>query len=516
MTCNVEILSVIGHVTDDDDEELYEIHVEGRIVDEEAVHIGETVHVTHDCYKREGIYIIVEADGTWKGDLPYIREEDESEHSEEPPCDCGLMIKIIASLSPVDGVFLCDAGIWEEVLECETKPLCPTINNIRVVNEGDCINGKRQVTLEAEISSANYNLVREYKWKFNVDVECTVNTTTNDDCDCSPICTATEQLIIYPPAGVRVEGDISYQTTGEILIPAPGDADVEIEASFTLTGNERGCSNEIDKTITITGCGAPCPRITDIDDVQRNCNKDLTKRYIYFVPHVDGAGVTEYIWDYGDGTIDNNGEHWYDLGANQEVTLTIIGPSSCPEIEPFTKTFEVKCERDGPCPDGEVWNPTTQKCEEPPTPPSGRSKKCCFLIYAWLVTFVSIWFVTEYIWALLSAIGTSITLLIIWFFLCKRCGYKVWKKKFWRCINPFTNCCFLRWTILGHKIALLVLGVAVIGGYYLPPWYVWLILTWGLAFWEGIWSWAKRKWKFKCEYPIPLDRSTWPPCKCRR
>ncbi|KKN45214.1 hypothetical protein LCGC14_0685410 [marine sediment metagenome] len=99
---------------------------------------------------------------------------------------------------------------------------------------------------------------------------------------------------------------------------------------------------------------------------------------------------------------------------------------------------------------------------------------------------------------------------MVWFFLCQKCGWKVWTKKFWKCINPFTNCCFLRWMILGHELAAFVLGWAQWFGLYTPPGWIWIALGFGFTGWSALWSIAKCK-----SFPILLNPSTWPPANVR-
>lgn len=385
-------------------------------------------------------------------------------------------------------------GTEIEVPVLEPCVECPDamIDDIVATVAEDCNDDHtRDVTL-TPVLNAFAAPVQKYQWEFSSDID---------------------TIKIFPP----LTPDITVQ------FPAPGNTEVEYTVTFTVLRPD-GCIDTKNKRVTVPGCQAKCPKIEKIDVIVNQC-VSLIKRRVTLDAVIDGGGVSKYIWDFGDGeseeinavSEDPRTTHEYNAPGHYTVTLTIEGPEQCRD----SKQIEIdvpRCPR-GPirgCTDPRARNYNPDATEDDGTCRYNNGKNgprwgslCCWLIYAWLVVFISIWFTTEYLWALGSALGTAMALLIVWYFKCC-CGKKFWTKKFWKCVNPFKNCLFLRWTILGHALALLFLGWATLFRLYTPPDWVWMALTSGLAFWG---------WRFYaagCEdRPIELVQKTWPPCKCK-
>jgi len=368
---------------------------------------------------------------------------------------------------------------------------CPEtmIDDIVVSVGEDCnSNGTRNVTLTPILNSYATPIFK-YRWEFSGGLD---------------------PIEVFPPSTPGITKEF----------PAPGDTEIEYTVTFIVLRPD-GCIDIKNKSIVIEGCQAKCPKIEDILVTPMNCVNG-NNRIMTLDASINGGGMVKYTWNFGDGdseeinaiTEDARTTHEYSAPGNYTVSLTIHGPGDCID----TKQREInvqKCEEEiKGCMDPEAlnYNPNATipgPCEYKNGPPGWRSL-CCWLIYGWLVTFISIWFTTDYWPALVSALGTSFTLLIAWYIRCC-CGYKFWKGKFWKCLNPFKNCLFLKWTLLGHKLSLLFLGWAIAVEIYTPPAWVWAALASGLAFWE---------WRFYAsgctDQPIALDPSTWPPCKCKK
>ncbi|MCK4830715.1 PKD domain-containing protein [bacterium] len=306
--------------------------------------------------------------------------------------------------------------------------------------------------------------------------------------------------------------------------PAPGNSEVEYTVTFTVLRLD-GCIDTKIKRIIVPGCQAECPKIENIDVIVGPC-VSTSKRRVTLDATINGGGVSKYIWDFGDGdseeinasSEDPRTTHEYNAPGHYTVTLTIEGPDQCRD----SKQIEIDVPK---CPRGPIrgcTDPNARNYNPDATIDDGSclydgeengfrwGSLCCWLIYGWLITFISIWFTTQSPRALASAAGTSLALLIAWYFICC-CGWKFWTKEFWKCANPFKNCIFLRWTILGHMLAILILGWAFALDIYVPPDWVWAALASFLAFWG---------WRFyasECQdRPVVSLPSTWPPCKCKK
>ncbi len=376
---------------------------------------------------------------------------------------------------------------------------CPEamIDDIVATVAGDCNDDyTRDVTL-TPILNAFANPVQKYRWEFSGGI-----------------------------ATIEIPGSENPGIT--IQFPAPGNTEVEYTITFAVLRPD-GCIDIKTKLVTVPGCQGKCPKIEKIDVIVNPCDpsESLTRRSMTLDAEISGGSPSKYIWDFGDGdseNIDASSEdprttHEYNAPGHYTVTLTIEGPDQCRD----SKQIEIDVPR---CPGRGIrgcTDPNALNYNPDATIDDGTCKYnngnngngtrwgslCCWLIYAWLIVFISIWFTTEYWPALVSALGTAMALLIVWYFKCC-CGKKFWKKEFWKCVNPFKNCVFLRWTILGHLLALLFLGWAISFGLYTPPGWVWGALTSGLAFWG---------WRFHaagCDNrPVTFVLSTWPPCKCK-
>lgn len=380
-----------------------------------------------------------------------------------------------------------------EVPVLETCVICPDamIDDIQA-NVAEACNDDhtRDVTL-TPVLNAFAAPVQKYRWEFTGSID-------------------TIELLPSQGPGITIP------------FPAPGNTEVEYTITFAVLRPD-GCFDTKNKKVTVPGCQAPCPEIGSIDVSISDCVSP-TKRIMTLDAEIDG-GVSTYIWDFGDGgepeefdasSEDQRTTHIYNAPGHYTVTLTIEGPDQCRD----SKQIEIDVPR---CRDGGgirgCTNPNALNYNPDATIDDGTCKYngngprwgslCCWLIYAYLIVFISFWFTTEYGPATAIAGGTATALLIAWYFKCC-CGWKFWKKSFWKCVNPFKNCVFIKWTILGHLLALLFLGWASVGGAYVPPWWVWTALTSGLV----IWGW--RFYASGCQdRPEALDLSTWPPCKCK-
>ena len=314
--------------------------------------------------------------------------------------------------------------------------------------------------------------------------------------------------VIEPPLGSgtywwSIDGDVNHPEIGgnqnqpTITINLPENA--ERTVSVSVTPSQANCPPPSDG-ITLTSCATVCPTLTGIKITGCWPGQVTLEALGNDLQLAEG-----FDWRFGDGVVSSGDRvisHTYGTNGPFVVSVTVIRRPGCePRTQDVPQGVRVP-ECGGP---------------PPPPPPNGGSRLCCFLIYGWLVTFVSIWFTTEYLPALLSAVGTSTALLVAWFFKCQDCGWKFWTKKFWKCINPFTNCCFLRWTILGHEIAILLVSWAIAASSYglpgppPPPSWILAVLSGSLALWTVLYHRADCK-----VYPIIFVPSTWPPCKCRR
>ena len=298
------------------------------------------------------------------------------------------------------------------------------------------------------------------------------------------------------PAGLRYDWtlwpDDSQNDAGpEIVYTLPDGQLKNIFVSVTLPGSS--CP-PLAGGVTLWASG-DCPAITTVKLVSGCAPGDVQLT----VEVSNESLVGKVLWDFGDGSPPEEStppnslttSHTYSNPGNYNVKVTLTPTDSeCAVNERVFPVQVPKCNGEPPKWDGFSW--------------------CCVAAWIWLTTFVSIWFVTEIWQAAASAAATSTVALIVWFAKCQECGWKVWTKKYWKCINPFTNCCFLRWTILGHEMAIFMVVWAIYFGYEIPAEFM-ALLVFFLGVWSGLWSKADCK-----SYPILFRPKTWPPCKCKR
>lgn len=337
MSCGIEIEFVWG-IRTPGSQTPHTIHVEGYV---EGI-VGSTgkpcqkVIVETNCYKPGDVTVDVDQETLdWEANIHYP--------GGETLCDCiDTIINVTAQCEEDPSC----GDNWVELLICREEPDCPDVYGI-TASTLECQNGKRKVTLEADVWPVGDDCedVREYKWEFG------------DPAD--------SEKSISPDN----PGDEPWPSTKTTFnFPAPGqDTTIsEYEVTFTVVGTEVGCSNTRTETITVRGCGGPCPTIKNVDVIAGDCSSDDKRRTMLIEAEIEGGGVTEYEWDYGiDGlppvsTSMPSTSHKYDAPGDYTGKLTIRGPAGCPESEMSFNVNVQKCGEDKPtrrkkkCP---WWNP---------------------------------------------------------------------------------------------------------------------------------------------------------------
>jgi len=312
MPCVITILLVKGFRVPGSSSP-HTLHVEGSAEGCQRVHVETT------CFKGEGIAEVDEQTGTWEIDIPYPGGPD--------LCNCGDRIRIKATCMEDTA---CRA-VWDDLLDCEDKIPCPNVYRI-TETPGTCKDGTREVKLVADVWPPDGAGVEYYKWEFG-DGQGSDDTIWPGDPR-------------WPQAG-------KTETTFDF--PAPGSSANETEylVTFIVVPQESPpCTIETKtKRIKVKGCGAPCPEIQRIKLTPVSCTPDNQKR-IVLLEAFDGGGVTEYIWDFGDGsnpesTQDRETSHEYNAPGTYHGKLTIHGPGDCESEKPFDVTVEA-CGEDRP------------------------------------------------------------------------------------------------------------------------------------------------------------------------
>jgi hypothetical protein len=208
--------------------------------------------------------------------------------------------------------------------ECE----CPSIiiHDIHATPSEHCVDGKRNVALEPVIEGEG---AEHYHWFFGADEE-------------------PDQETIQAPA--------SPATTHAFL--APGRGNIRKSITFAIAGPVVGlqaCLYWKQKDFDIEGCeGTDCPSIARILAEVGECTED-GKRRVSFDAEIEGEGISEYLWDFGNGASERiqgrspDTHEDYETFGPHTVTLTITGPEGC---EPYTDQLVVDIPA---CGRGEGW-----------------------------------------------------------------------------------------------------------------------------------------------------------------
>lgn len=92
----------------------------------------------------------------------------------------------------------------------------------------------------------------------------------------------------------------SQGTTQQHQYPAPSMGQTIYNVTLTVMRSAT-CVSSSTKTITIDGCGAPCPQVTDITVTPQACaSSSSTTRPVDLTAQVSNAAGTTYEWDFGD------------------------------------------------------------------------------------------------------------------------------------------------------------------------------------------------------------------------
>jgi PKD domain len=192
-----------------------------------------------------------------------------------------------------------------ELAEC-APPECPAIDDVLVTVSSGCnADGTRNVTLNAVLSGGP---PRTYRWEFG----------DGDD--------QTIDAVAHP----------SPATTH--AYPAPGNSPSEYTVSFTVTNADGTCIDTSTALVTVPGCQGECPSISELRVEAGACNADGTRRTMVLDAEIDGGGVTEFDWSFGDGdtrtidatvTGDPSTSHDYVAPGDYTAELTLLGPEGC-------------------------------------------------------------------------------------------------------------------------------------------------------------------------------------------
>jgi len=213
--------------------------------------------------------------------------------------------------------------------------------------EGCNADGTRTVNLDAVIIDPA-SLAQHYHWEFGE-------------------AGATQDIDTTSP------GWPSPATTHNYPAPPPGSTDSVYTAVLTVTTDDPACLDTRSVMISVPACeGGLCPQVDtgSVTAEVQECNSDGTRTVVLEGTYTGGP-VTEFVWDFDDGTSqtipgaggDPSTTHDYAPGS-YTATLTIKGPTGCPDSSE-TVTFTVPecrgacCLDDGTCED----NQTPAECE---------------------------------------------------------------------------------------------------------------------------------------------------------
>jgi hypothetical protein len=111
-----------------------------------------------------------------------------------------------------------------------------------------------------------------------------------------------------------------------------------------------GCVASLGTTVTFDGCGSGCPEIVKLQtDAPGVCTPDRSRRTVSLDATINGTGVTQYVWQFGDGTTltlpGSGGPHTtHDyLPGTYTVRLTISAPGDCSSHIDLTITIDPCC-----------------------------------------------------------------------------------------------------------------------------------------------------------------------------
>lgn len=102
------------------------------------------------------------------------------------------------------------------------------------------------------------------------------------------------------PAQVGLPASQGTTQQHQYLAPSTGQTTYNITLTVIRSST---CVSSFTKTITIDGCGAPCPQVTDITVAPQACaSSSSTIRPVDLTAQVSNAAGTTYEWDFGDGS----------------------------------------------------------------------------------------------------------------------------------------------------------------------------------------------------------------------
>lgn len=168
----------------------------------------------------------------------------------------------------------------------------------------------------------------------------------------------------------------SQGTTQQHQYLAPGTGQTSYNITLTVIRSSI-CVSSFTKTITINGCGAPCPQVTDITvDPQACASSSSTIRPVDLTAQVSNAAGTTYEWDFGDGspvvTSPTATAPRHDYAAPGTYTAKVT--TKTPGCTDTTATKSVSVATCGGAPP-----------PPPPPPPGGGLPSCAALLWVSLI-----------------------------------------------------------------------------------------------------------------------------------
>ena len=212
-------------------------------------------------------------------------------------------------------------GCPDYPVQVTVQPCQPPVCNLQIqdiqLQVGACnSNGTRTVTATALLNGSDPADLHAWQW------------------DANP-----SQTWLPGPAGLTQQHDYPAPTTGPTT-----------ETVKLVVTRGASCVATLSKQVTIDPCGFTCPTITGItSDAPGTCTADRTRRVVNLNATVNGTGITQYVWDFGDGTTQSlpggsgpSTNHAFAPGT-YTVRITGTGPGSCST----TTTLQITVD---PCP----------------------------------------------------------------------------------------------------------------------------------------------------------------------
>lgn len=144
----------------------------------------------------------------------------------------------------------------------------------------------------------------------------------------------------------------SQGTTQQHQYLAPSTGQSTYDVTLTVIRGAT-CVSSFTKTITIDGCGAPCPQLTDITVSPQACvSNSSTTRPVDLTAQTTGTTATTFEWDFGDGsplvTSPTPSAPRHDYAAPGTYTARVKARTpNCPDATAMKSVMVAGCGLDG-------------------------------------------------------------------------------------------------------------------------------------------------------------------------